>query len=93
MISNPQLKVIEWGGVYVKEALKPGTHCNKGKPDKSMYFGRSHSVAFSPWICFVGVLFPPKVSGSAGGRREEVCLACTLQTVRCRTLILGRDIG
>ena len=28
-----------------------------------------------------------------GGRREEVCPACISETVRCRKLILGRDIG
>ena len=28
-----------------------------------------------------------------GGRREEVCPGCISETVRCRKLILGRDIG
>ena len=41
----------------------------------------------------VGVLFSPMVSGWAGGWREEVCPACISETVRCRKLILGRDIG
>ena len=49
----------------------------------------------------VGVLFSPMVSGSAGGcpvgraggRREKVCPGCISETVRCRKLILGRDIG
>ena len=40
----------------------------------------------------VGVLFSPMVSGWAGGRREKVCLGCISETVRCRKLILGRDI-
>ena len=40
----------------------------------------------------VGVLFSPIVSGWEGRRREEVCSACILETVRCRKLILGRDI-
>ena len=53
-----------------------------------------------PEFCFyptalraVGVLFSPMVSGWAGGRREEVCPACISEAVRCRKLILGRDIG
>ena len=45
----------------------------------------------------VGVLFSPMVSGRAGGRlggrREIVCPGCISETVRCRKLILGRDIG
>ena len=28
-----------------------------------------------------------------GGRREKVCPGCISETVRCRKLILGRDIG
>ena len=40
----------------------------------------------------VGVLFSPMVSGWAG-RREIVCPGCISETVRCRKLILGRDIG
>ena len=28
-----------------------------------------------------------------GGRREIVCPGCISETVRCRKLILGRDIG
>ena len=57
----------------------------------------------------VGVLFSPMVSGwsggrvsgragvraggRVGGRREIVCPGCISETVRCRKLILGRDIG
>ena len=41
----------------------------------------------------VGVLFSPMVSGWVGGRWEEVCPGCISETVRCRKLILGRDIG
>ena len=45
----------------------------------------------------VRVLFSPMVSGWAGGwvggRRGKVCLGCISETVRCRKLILGRDIG
>ena len=51
---------------------------------------------------FFRVLFSPMVSGWAGvragggrvgGRREIVCPGCISETVRCRKLILGRDIG
>ena len=28
-----------------------------------------------------------------GGRREKVCPGCISETVRCRKLTLGRDIG
>ena len=45
----------------------------------------------------VGVLFSPMVSGWAGWRvgrqQEEVCPACISETIMCRKLILGRDIG
>ena len=41
----------------------------------------------------VGVLFSPMVSGWASGWREKVCSGCISETVRCRKLILGTDIG
>ena len=41
----------------------------------------------------VGVLFSPMVSGWAGRRQEKVCPGCISETVRCRKLILCRDIG
>ena len=42
----------------------------------------------------VGVLFLPMVSGWAGGWvGGKVSLGCISETVRCRKLILGRDIG
>ena len=28
-----------------------------------------------------------------GGQREKVCPGCISETIRCRKLILGRDIG
>ena len=33
------------------------------------------------------------VSGWAGRWWEKVCLGCISETVRCRKMILGRDIG
>ena len=39
------------------------------------------------------VLFSPMVTGWAGGLREKVCPGCISETLRCRKLILGRDIG
>ena len=47
----------------------------------------------------VGVLFSRMVSGWSGGRPgglaggEIVCPGCISETVRCRKLILCRDIG
>ena len=44
----------------------------------------------------VGVLFSPMVSGWAGGWAgdgKRVCPGCISETVRCRKLILGSDIG
>ena len=41
----------------------------------------------------VGVLCSPMVSGWAGGRQKNVCPGCITETVRCRKLILGRDIA
>ena len=43
-----------------------------------------------------GVLFSPMVSGWVGGwvgSEEKVCPGCISETMRCRKLILGRDIG
>ena len=61
-----------------------------------------YKLPFTPQpVRAVGVLFLPMVSGWAGGRpggrvggrREIVCPGCISETVRCRKLILGRDIG
>ena len=41
----------------------------------------------------VGALFSPMVSRWAGGRLEKVCPCSISETVRCRKLIRGRDIG
>ena len=38
-----------------------------------------------------GIVFTHDVR--MGGRREKVCPGCISETVRCRKLILGRDIG
>ena len=55
---------------------------------------RMVSTVFSPQpLRAVGVLFSPMVSGWVGGRREKVCPGCISETVRCKKLILGRDIG
>ena len=40
-----------------------------------------------------GVRMGGRAGGQVGGRREIVCLGCISETVRCRKLILGRDIG
>ena len=40
----------------------------------------------------VGVLFSPMVTDWAGGK-ENVCPGCISETIRCRKLIFGRDIG
>ena len=46
-----------------------------------------------------GIVFPygvrmgGRAGVRAGGRREIVCPGCISETVRCRKLILGRDIG
>ena len=43
------------------------------------------------------VLFSPLVfglvGGWVGGQRQKVCLRYMSETVRCRKLIFGRDIG
>ena len=38
-----------------------------------------------------GIVFTHGVR--VGGRREIVCLGCISETIRCRKLILGSDIG
>ena len=41
-----------------------------------------------------GIVFTHGVRmGGRAGWREEVCPGCISETVRCRKLILGRDIG
>ena len=34
-----------------------------------------------------------RARGWVGGQREKVCPGCISETIRCRKLILGRDIG
>ena len=34
-----------------------------------------------------------RMGGCPGGQREKVCPGCISETVTCRKLILGRDIG
>ena len=58
-----------------------------------MGYGHPDIIFIPQPLRAVRVLFPPMVSGWAGGQREEVCPACISETVRCRKLILGRDIG
>ena len=41
----------------------------------------------------VGVLFSPMVSGWVSRRLENVCLGRISETVRCRKLICGWNIG
>ena len=45
--------------------------------------------------CCRGIVFTHGVwMGSlAGGLREKICPGCTSETITCRKLILGRDIG
>ena len=40
-----------------------------------------------------GVRMGGRASCRVSGRREKVCPGCISETVRCRKLILGRDIG
>ena len=45
--------------------------------------------------CSWGIVFTHGVGmgGQVVGWREKVCLGCISETVRCRKLILGTDIG
>ena len=52
-----------------------------------------NSISVNSFLRAVGILFSPMVSGLAGGQRKKVCPGCISETVRCRKLILGRDIG
>ena len=86
-------------------AYWPGTKVSQGHPDVvatdnplclQLLWNTCTDVAcvFTPQpLRAVGVLFSPMVSGWAGRRWEEVCPACISETVRCRKLIFGRDIG
>ena len=55
--------------------------------------GQILAIFYPSALRAVRVLFSPMVFGWVGGWREEVCPACISETVRCRKLILGRDIG
>ena len=65
------------------------------------FYERSSSFYFYPTglkgcrgIVFThGVRMGGRAGGVGGGRREKVCPGCISETVRCRKLILGRDIG
>ena len=61
--------------------------------DKSIHFYPTalKGYCFHPW-CPDGRA-SGQAGGRVGGRREIVCLGCISETVRCRKLILGRDIG
>ena len=39
------------------------------------------------------ILFSPMVSGRAGRLQKKACPGCISETVKCRKLKLGRDIG
>ena len=58
------------------------------------YWNNLMLLVFTPQCTrAVGVLFSLMVSRWVGRRQEEVCPDCISETVRCRKLILGRDIG
>ena len=60
---------------------------------KSIVTSILNSEVFTPQpLRAVRVLFSPMVSGWADGGKK-VCPVCISETVRCRKLILGRDIG
>ena len=50
-------------------------------------------VRFWPFLPMVSGWAGGRLGGQVGGGREKVCPACISETVRCRKLILGRDIG
>ena len=50
----------------------------------------THVVRMGGWT---GVRAGGRASGRVGGRREIVCPGCISETVRCRKLILCRDVG
>ena len=52
-------------------------------------------MIFYPGVLLLtnGVRMGRQAVGPAGGRLEKICLGCISETVRCRKLMLGRDIG
>ena len=78
-------KSVFWNNIY-KSAFKSVLD--------NAVISMQYKILFTPQpLRAVGVLFSPMVSGWAGGRQEKVCPGCIPETVRCRKLILGRDIG
>ena len=85
LLSHTVFSALRLGQFY----LMPKSYCMVCL--KALFWGQSF---FTPQpLRAVGVLFSPMVFGWAGGRREIVCPGCISETVRCRKLILGRDIG
>ena len=41
----------------------------------------------------IGFTHDVQIAGQVGGGWENVCPGCISETIRCRKLILGRDIG
>ena len=75
-------------------------HCFAAKVPKPAYFRpKKESVTFpfypTPLKGCRGIVFTHgvRMGGRVGGLREIVCPGCISETVRCRKLILGRDIG
>ena len=58
---------------------------------KSLHVYNSYS--FFPPVDSIVKMTVSLVSGHVGRRREKVCSDCISENIRCRKLILGRDIG
>ena len=54
-------------------------------------WGNSVGMLLGSFLPCRGIVFTHGVW--MGGRWEKVCLGCISETVRCRKLILSRDIG
>ena len=52
-----------------------------------------HSHSGLSGYCFHPLRTDGQAGGQAGGRWEKVCPSCISETVRCKKLILGMDIG
>ena len=76
----------EGWGAHLNEHTARGTW---SLPESKLYINYLELKAVFSGYCF----HPWCPDGRVGGCWEKVCLGCISETVRCRKLILGRDIG
>ena len=90
----------QWSVIYDRTKTKTNpVRCEElFTPEREGFFFKPLLLLLLVFLCTQtalkgcrGIVFSHGVR--VGGRREKVCPGCISETVRCRKLILGRDIG